>query len=403
MDVFMGLIVLLVLAKLLGELVERAGYPALLGEVGAGIVLGPTLLNWIAFDSTIEIFSNIGIIVLLFLSGTELSLKFFLEARYAAASAAAGGVVIPFLLGLALGYLFSFPILETLCIAIALSITSIGISVRTLIDFRKLHTLMGSTIVGAAMLDDIIGIVLLGTLLSLTFQGTVDLGAEAIALLLAFVFLLFMLTAGKQILRWILAQSRKSALHEMTFSSSILIALGTAYIAHLLGLHFAIGAFLAGLVLGDQIRDDRMLLDSIADFSFGFFVTIFFASVGLLVQFQWELLLSSFTLPLILVAFLGKVIGGYLGSLPFLRDHGSSLIVGLGLTPRGEIALVVIKVALVAGILTAALYSILTLMVVVTILVVPVLMKQAILLEERSRTGVLPDSGPGQTREPVHR
>ncbi len=403
MDTFLGLILLLVLAKLLGELVERAGYPALLGEVGAGLVLGPTLLHWIAFDSTIEIFSNIGIIALLFLSGTELSLKFFLEARYAAASAAVGGVVVPFALGLALGYLFALPTLETLCIAIALSITSIGISVRTLIDFRRLHTLMGSTIVGAAVFDDIIGIVLLGTLLSLTLQGTVDLGAEAFALLIAITFLLFVLTAGKQVLRWLFEQSRKSTLHEMTFSSSILIALGTAYVAHLLGLHFAIGAFLAGLVLGDQIRDDRMLLDSIADFSFGFFVTIFFASVGLLVQFQWDLLLSPITLPLVVVAILGKVIGGYLGALPFLQDHIRSLIVGLGLTPRGEIALVVVKVALVAGILTAALYSILTLMVVVTILIAPILMKQAVLLEERSRKGLPQGSDPGSTWEPVRR
>ena len=384
MDVFLGLILLLVLAKLFGELVERAGYPALLGEVAAGIVLGPSLLNWIVFDTTVEIFSNIGIIALLFLSGTELSLKFFMEARYIAASTATGGVVVPFLLGIGFGYVFSLSTLETFCIAIVLSITSIGISVRALIDFRKLHSLMGSTIVGAAVFDDIIGILLLGTLLSLTFQGTVDLGAETLALLLAILFLAFLLTLGKRVLRWVFEQSRKSTLHEMTFSSAILIAMGTAYVSHLLGLHFAIGAFLAGLALGDQLRDDRTLLDSIADFSFGFFVTLFFASVGLLVQFQWGLLLSPLTLPLVVIAIIGKLIGGYLGSLPFLRNHFQSLIVGLGLTPRGEVALVVMKVALTAGILSGSLYAMLTLMVVVSILVTPLLMKQAVALEERA-------------------
>ncbi|MDH7593948.1 MAG: cation:proton antiporter [Methanomicrobiales archaeon] len=301
---------------------------------------------------------------------------------------AAGGVLIPSVLGFGFGYALSLPLVETLCIAIALSITSIGISVRILVDLRSLQTRMGSIIVGAAVFDDIIGIVLLGVLLSMISHGRADLAGVERNLLLAILFLLALLTVGRYLIRWIIQYSRRGALHEMTFSSAILIALASAYLASLAGLHIAIGGFIAGLLLGDMIQGDRTLKDSISDFSFGFFTAFFFASVGLLVRLEWGILINPMTLLLIAAGLLGKTIGGYLGSILFLRNHLRSLIVGLGLTPRGEIALVVMKTALIAGALSVSLYAMLTLMLIVCTLLAPTLLKK--MLERERRPMVTP-------------
>lgn len=165
----------------------------------------------------------------------------------------------------------------------------------------------------------------------------------------------------------------------MPYSVAILIALGTAVIAQEAGLHYAIGAFLAGLILGDSIRSDRLLYDSLADFAFGFFTTVFFASIGLFISFSSDSTSIPFILLIVIVAFAGKVAGGYVGSFWFLRDRARSLIVGLGLSPRGEISLVVSKVALSSGLISATLFSSVTVMVIISIFLTPILMTRGFL------------------------
>ncbi|MDE4907945.1 cation:proton antiporter [Methanogenium marinum] len=375
MDVILQIILLLICAKLFGELVERMGYPALIGEIAAGILLGPSLLGWVTTNETIEVFADIGIIALLFVSGAEMNLKSFLERRNVAVTTAVAGVIVPFAGGILLGYLLNFSQAETLFLAIALSITSIGVSVRILVDYKQLNTVLGTAIVSAAVLDDIIGIFLLGILSAVAMQGTTLAGGSLSAgILIGIAFLVVFVLIAPRVLRWLFDLARKTETHEMVYSVAIILALASAWLSHTAGLHYSIGAFVAGLILGDQIRRDRPLFDSLMDFGFGFFVTLFFASVGLLFSFTWETFLSPYIIPIIVVAIGGKIIGGYIGSFHFLTK-AEALLVGLGMTPRGEIALVVAKVALVGGVIGSALFSAVTVMVIATIIFTPLLMK----------------------------
>ncbi|MDD4255713.1 MAG: cation:proton antiporter, partial [Methanofollis sp.] len=190
-------------------------------------------------------------------------------------------------------------------------------------------------------------------------------------------FILGSIFIGKRLLPYILVRARQSRTHEMPYSAAIAVALLMGWLSNLAGLHYAIGAFFAGLLLGDQIRNDRELFDGLADFAFGFFVTIFFASVGLLFEAGPEIVLSPLVLPLVAVAFAGKILGGYLGALPFMASRAEALIVGIGLCPRGEITLVVAKVALLGGLITRPLFSAFMVTVIVTVVVTPALMAAA--------------------------
>jgi len=374
MDILLEIIALLILAKILGELLEQVGIPSMIGEIGAGAILGPAVLGWVVMNPTLELFSEIGVIALLFISGAEMNISTFSKSKGVALSTAVSGVAIPFIFGTALGTYFGYSLYEVLFLAITLSITSIGISVRTLIDQKQLNTPVGTTVVSAAVVDDIIGIFLLALLSSIAVAGSDGTGGIMYSVVGGLIFLVVFLTLGRRLIDWIFVTVRRSETHEMVYSTALILALVSAYIAHNMGLHYTIGAFLAGLILGGEIRKDRPLMDSLMDFGFGFFVTLFFASVGLLFTISLEAFFSPLILPLILLAFGGKILGGFLGSVKFLNPR-EALSVGFGLCPRGEIALIIAKISLAAGIITGELYSSVTVMVIITILATPFLMK----------------------------
>jgi Kef-type K+ transport system membrane component KefB len=375
MDFLLEILVILIVAKIFGELLEQGGFPAMIGEIGAGILLGPSVLNLISPSATLDLFADIGIVALLFISGIEMNLRSFLESRDAAIVTASAGVAVPFIFGFLFGQVFGMTTIESLFIAITLSITSIGVSVRTLIDLKRLNTPVGSTIISAAVLDDIIGILLLAFLASIAATGSAATEKLLLTVLASIVFLVAIATAGRRAIIWVFDHARRTETHEMVYSAAIIIALLSAYLAHTAGLHYSIGAFIAGLILSNQIREDHMLFDSLMDFGFGFFVTIFFASVGLLFDFSLETFTSPLVLPILILAFAGKIVGGFLGSINFL-DRAEALMVGIGLSPRGEITLVVAKVALAGGIIATGLYSAIMIMVIATIILSPLLMKR---------------------------
>jgi len=373
MNPLVQIILIILLAKILGELVERLSFPSLIGEVAAGIVLGPAILNLVAPNEVIEFFADIGIIALLFMSGAQLNMKTFAKSEKVGLTTGLAGVAVPFAIGLALGYLAGFGLHECIYLGIALAVTSIGISVRTLVDLRELKSKIGMTIVSAAVVDDVIGVILLAVLTTLA-SGMGGVQDIVLKMIIIAVFFVLVLTIGKKLILWSFESSRSAQTHEMPYSVAILIALITAVVAQEAGLHYAIGAFIAGLILGDSIRSDRLLYDSLADFAFGFFTAVFFASIGLFVTFSSESISIPFILVMIVAAFASKIAGGYIGSFWFLRDRAKSLLVGLGLSPRGEISLVVSKVALSSGLISAALFSSVTFMVIVSIFLTPLLM-----------------------------
>lgn len=391
MDPIVAIVLILGLAKVFGELLERGGYPPMIGEIAAGILVGPAVLGLVTMNETLDLFSTIGVIALLFVSGVEMNAKAFAAARNAAALTAVTGIVVPFVLGIIGGALLGFSFVEQLFLATVISITSIGVSVRTLIDLKMLNSMVGNTIVGAAVVDDIIGVILLGILSSIALSGRLELAPLAATLVLAVLFIAFALTVGRRLFLWVFRASHRMLTHEMPYVAAIVIALGTAAVADAVGLHYAIGAFVAGLVLGPQIRNDRSVFDGLADFAFGFFVTFFFASIGLLFHPDPAVFASVLMPALILLAIAGKTAGGYIGSLPYMGDRLQALMVGFGLSPRGEIALVVAQVSLSAGIITQGLYSGVTVMVIATILAAPLLMKWAFAARKKREDAIKDD------------
>ncbi len=375
MDILLQILLLIALAKLLGEVMEQAGYSSLIGEIAAGILLGPSILGFVTPNDTLGLFSDIGIIALLFISGAELNPKAFSESGRTALSTALAGVAVPFAGGILLGSAFGMTLAEQLFIGTALSITSIGVSVRTLIDLKKLSTRLGATIVGAAVIDDVIGIFLLAMISTVGAQQQFSTGAFILTVGAGIAFLVLFTGIGKKVLPGFFDLARKTKTHEMLYSITIIIAILSAYLSHLAGLHYGIGAFFAGLILGGRIRNDRSLFDSLNDFAFGFFVTFFFAYIGVLFDLSGNLLITSFTVLIIIVALAGKILGGFIGSVGSFTKM-EALIIGIGMSPRGGIELIVANVALTAGIIGAELFSSVVIVVIVTIILTPIAMKK---------------------------
>lgn len=373
MFVVLEILILLLVAKGAGELVERAGYPSLIGEITAGLILGPSLLGLIELGEVLKVFADLGLIVLLFLSGIETDLKNLASAEKAGTLTALFGVALPFASGFGLGYLTGMDTITSIFLGTALTATSIGISIRALVDEHAISSPIGSIIITSAVIDDLIGILLLATFSAFALGG--GLSSVAGTAILALIFITFMVTGGRRILGRLYAKVRRYASHESAYSASLIMAFASAAASQIMGLHLAIGAFFAGLALSDRIRPDRTIEGSLSDLGLGFLVPFFFASIGLSLTLSVDTFQKPLLIPLVLVAFSVKIIGGYIGSRPFLPDNRSALLVGLGLSPRGEVALIVATMALSAGIITNDLFTMVTLMVIATALVGPLFLR----------------------------
>jgi Kef-type K+ transport system membrane component KefB len=374
-DVIIGLLLILVVAKALGELCERLGISSMIGEILAGVILGPSLLGFVDFDSTMSIFADLGIIALLFMSGAEMRMDRLAGSALPSVSTALGGMLVPFSLGCLVGLMFGLSLIQLLFLGAILSVTSIGISVRTLIDLKKLNTKVGYTIVEAAIFDDLIGIVLLAVLSSLALEQDQSLLQNLIPLVVGIAILLVLISVGRKRLEHLYEKARKARSHEMPYVLAIIIGIGLASFTQLVGLHFAIGAFVAGLIIGPQIRKEINLLESLGDLAFGFLATFFFASVGLLIAISSDNLFSWMIPIIIILGLFGKIAGGYFGSRHFMKSKGGSLLVGIGLCPRGEIALIISSIAFINGIIGEGLLTAVTILVITSVIFTPVAMR----------------------------
>jgi Kef-type K+ transport system membrane component KefB len=375
MDVLAGIIILLIAAKILGELVEYTGYPSLIGEIIAGILLGPSVFNLVEVTPVIQFFSTIGVILLLFITGVEINPKIFRSARERMIATGLTAAAIPFVIGYVLGTLLFLSADESLFLAVVFMLTSIGISVRTLMEERQLNTDFGMTIVGGAVVCAITGIILFGILSSLKAEGIITHETIIQPLLVAILFIVAITSVGKKVFRFIYERVQLYHNHALTYSVVFLIACTSAFFSQLLGLTFVVGAFFAGITLNKSVHEDHDIHESLHNMAFGIFITVFFASVGLLMKVQVAELFSPFIVIIILVAIAAKVIGGFIGSWPFLRDKSLALLVGLGMIPRGDLTLALAQAAIVTGIISQQIYTATVILVLVTVLVTPLFLK----------------------------
>jgi Kef-type K+ transport system membrane component KefB len=387
-DLLIALLAIFAAAKLFGALAERIGQPAVLGEMIGGIVIGVSGLHLIdAHNSVLHVLAELGVVLLLFLIGLETDLHRLLSVGGASGAVAATGVVLPFAGGYGVGAWLGYPITVSVFLGAALTATSVGITARVLSDLGHLKSDESQVVLGAAVVDDILGLVLL-TVISAVAAGErlTVLGVTKIVAV-AFGFVALAVIIGSLLAPRLIALVTRVRVGKALFFASIMFAFGLAYLADLAGSALIIGAFAAGLVLAktDRGRDIEHEVYDVAQF----FIPIFFVSVGAAVDLK---ALSPFQADtrqffiigvlLTLVAIVGKLLAGYAAFGRPLRK----LVIGVGMIPRGEVGLIFAQLGLSAGLLSAGLYSSVALMVMITTFVAPPTLRALLAKQAREDT-----------------
>jgi len=383
MHALLALLLILFLAKVFGELVERAGFPSILGEIVAGVVFGLLFLR--PDNEALLFFSELGAIFLLFTAGyKEINLRELKTASKMALIPTISQVLVAFCFGFLIGWIFDFPQMARLFMGVAFSITSIGVSVRTLIDLDYLSKKIGSTMLASAILDDLIGIFMLSVVISIATYQQIPAGMEILVIAGKMIgFIAIMAVLGRVVFPVLFTYIHRMRVKESIFAFVVIIALFSAYLAEAFGLHAVIGAFIGGACLSSvplaKIEDVQSKVSGIA---YGIFIPIFFAFIGLSVDPAAIQAAGLFALLVIVMALFGKLIGGFIGSRIAGFDSYDSLIFGVGVMPRAGIELVVISAGRSMGIIGDEIFSAIVLMVAVSVIVSPVLLKFAIKMKE---------------------
>jgi len=378
--VLTSLFVVLLAAKLGDELFRRMRQPTIVGEILAGLLIGPAVLGLVEPDEVLEVFAELGVVFLLFWVGLETRLSDLREVGPTAVSVGVLGVAIPFAGGIGLGLALGESTGTTLFLASALVATSVGITSAVLIDLGVLERRTSRTILGAAIVDDILALLLVAVAAGVAAEGGVDIGSIAITAAVALAFVAFVALGGTQIL-----QRRPSLLHAPRFSESpllpaVIICLGLAAFAAQIGLAAIIGAFLAGMVIAET-RDQSPIEDEVAPL-YAFFPPFFFAVIGL--QVSLETLADGGTLALLaavtVLAVLTKFAGAYLGAWRMGRRDAT--FVGVGMVPRGEVGIIVAGIGNATGTIDGELFAVLVAMSVLTTLIVPPVLRRLAVEDE---------------------
>lgn len=389
MSHFLQLLALLALvitaSKAGGALSKRAGQPAVFGELLVGLLLGPTLLNLLHYfpdpglHEVLKDFAELGVIFLMFLAGLETDLQQMKRVGLAAFTGAVGGVFLPLAAGHAIARGFGYPHPESIFIGTVLTATSVSISAQTLFEMDKLRTKEGSTILGAAVIDDVMGLVLLSVVVALYGAGAGGHGGGSIPVILVKLVLYLALGIGLgYLVRRLLRLVDRWPGTEVLLALAVAVVLVYAFTAQQFGGMAPItGAYLAGIVIGQEERLKHQITEKLSIMAYGFFVPVFFVSIGLEANAREALGGSglAFTALIVLAAILTKVVGSGLGVKAVGFTWPESLRVGTGMVSRGEVALIVAGIGLSAGLIGKEIFSAMVLMTLATTLVTPLLLR----------------------------
>ncbi len=386
-DFFLVLLTILLAARLLSEVAGRLSAPPVIGELLAGVLLGPSLLGWVEPSHIITLLAEIGIILLLFEIGLETDIMRLAKTGLKSLLVAAGGVVLPFSTGFAASYLiFGQGLFVALFVAGTLTATSIGITVRVLMDLNRQQSREAQVVLGAAVLDDVIGVILLAFLYEFSSQGGISLvNTGKVALFIA----LFMVLApfvAKGMAEGIRRADQRSRLPGLLPTSVISLVLFFAWLAHAVGAPELLGGFASGLALsrrfflpmGVVIHSDPEFAHRLEDQVrpiIHLFTPIFFVAVGLSINFRtidwgsgfiWE-----FSGVLFVLAALSKFAAGFL----IREDRLMSTVIGLAMVPRGEVGLIFAELGRSTNIFDNEVYASLVIVIALTTVLPPFALK----------------------------
>jgi Kef-type K+ transport system membrane component KefB len=372
----LNLILVLLAAWLGGNLATRLGYPSVLGELIAGILLGPPLLGLLVPNAATSVLAQVGVLLMMLYVGLEISFNDVKKASWPGFLAAIGGFIVPAIMGYALSAAFGFDFIASLFIGMAMGVTALIVKSRILLELNILDTRISHVMMVGSLITDTLCLILFAGILSLSEVGTLNLTEIALIVLKVIAFFVVTWFVGLRIVPRLYEWLHARGFNGRTFNATLilLIAFLFAEAAELVGLHGVIGTFLAGLYLREAIAERKLsheLTDLVKDVSLGFLAPIYFVTVGFQVSFsvfQNDLLLLIL---LIIAAVIGKIIGTVLFYWPSGYSWREGLVIGAGMNGRGVVEIIIANIGLQAGIITQEVFSILVFMAIFTTAMTP--------------------------------
>ena len=361
-------------AKLLGELMERFGQPGIVGEILAGIVLGPSVLGWVQPDQVLAALSEIGVMFLLFVVGLEVKSSELLRVGGTAMLVAILGVVLPFAVGYGIMAAIHVSWVEALFVGAAMVATSVGITAQVLAAKGLLQERASKVILAAAVIDDILGLLVLAFVSSVA-KGQVNVASLVTTFVMAAVFTVFIAKYGSLTLRRVIPRvEQRLAAVEAQFNLALLFLFSLSVLAAWLGVAAIVGAFLAGMALSETVNSR---VHDLAQGINELLVPFFLAGIGLHLNISVFANAATIWLSagILVAAIVTQLIG--CGAGAWRLGRADMLRVGVGMVPRGEVGMVVAQIGLGMGVITDSVYAVVVFMTVATTLVAPPMLKRA--------------------------
>ncbi len=396
------ILLMLLVGRLLGELMQRIGQPAVMGQLLAGILIGPTVLGnlWptahqVIFPNTpdqkkmIDAISQLGILMLLLLAGMETDFSIVNRMRRTAFFSSLSGIVFPFACGFFLGQILPDSMLPeadkrlvtSLFLATALSISSVKVVAMVIMEVDFMRRNIGQLILASAIIDDTIGWIIIAIIGGIAAEGRLNVKGVSIAVGGTLVFLTLSFTVGRRLVAHIIRWTNDSLRSEMPVLSAILILMCfMAIVTDLIGVHTVLGAFVVGILVGQSPILTRQIQEQLRSLIIALFAPIFFAVAGLSIDLTIlrSLRLVELAIGLILIASLGKLVGCYLGGRLGRLSSREATALAIGMNARGTTEVIVATIGLSIGVLTKDMYTLIVVMAVATTMVMPPMLRWAL-------------------------
>lgn len=396
------IVLLIAVGRGLGEIMQRIGQPSVIGELLAGILLGPSLFGWIWPEAQHAIFpktpeqkamidgiAQFGILLLLLLTGMETDLKLVRKVGKAAIAISIAGILVPFACGFALGEFLPDALLPrpdqrlvaSLFMGTALSISSVKIVAVVVREMNFMRRNVGQIIVATAVIDDTIGWIIIAVIFSLASQGTLDIASVAKAMLGTFAFLAVSFTIGRRLVFLLIRWANDNLVSTAAVISVILLLMGVmALITHLIGVHTVLGAFVAGILVGESPILTRQIDERLRGLISSFFMPVFFGLAGLSADLSVlrDPNLLMLTGLLVVIASVGKFGGAFVGGTLGGLNTRESLALASGMNARGSTEVIIATIGLSIGVLSQNLFTMIVTMAIVTTMAMPPMLRAAL-------------------------
>lgn len=383
MNFLVQLLVILFLSTIVSHFFNKFSIPAVLGVLLLGIILGPGITGIIKPTHSIDIFAEIGVILLMFIAGIESDLGLLKKYFKPSIIVATLGVVLPLISIFIFDYYFGFPLKENLFISVVFAATSVSISVEVLKSLNYLSGVAGTTILGAAIVDDVIAIFLL-SVMSSTLTGKIDILNLLKMIIIWILFFIFSYFAIKKFVPYINKVSKSLIAPRSEIITALCVCFSMAYLADFVKLDAVLGAFIAGVAYSETI-DKEKINSSIQTIGYSIFIPVFFISVGLNISFATITKDLFLIISLTIIGILGKLIGSGVGAKLSGFSNDDSFIIGAGMISRGEMALIIAQIGFGLHLMSQEYYSAIIFTIILITLIAPIILKYSIIRKSNSK------------------